>query len=123
LLNGVIGFGEKTQNLLELMKVQNFVTNKWAEEQMHTRQVLERISQKMQEMTFGGDEGVKSSLGKIAATSGEILRHMADHSLVDTVRKEVSVQRRLDAQKPAEKTGHSGEAHRPDATPKRPAPR
>jgi len=96
LLDGVTRFGEKTQNLLDLIKVQHFVMNKWSEEQMHTRQVLERVAQKMQEMHWGGDESIQSYLAQITSVSQEMLRHMADASWVDTLRHELSVQKRLD---------------------------
>ncbi len=69
-----VSLAEKVQNLAELMKAQHFMLNKWAEEQMQSRHVLEKIGQKMQDLSFFGDETVKSYLAQISISCQEMLK-------------------------------------------------
>lgn len=125
LLEAAVRFGEKTQGLLEGMRTQNFVLNKWSEEQVHTRQVLERVAQKMQEINFGGEEKIQNYLSQITALSQEILRHTADPSWVNILRQELSLQRRLagNALEGSSDNGSKMGARPSEASLKKPAPR
>ena len=87
----VVGFGEKTQNLAELMKAQHFVLNKWAEEQMQTRHILEKTSKKIQDLAFSGDETIKTHLAQIVSISQEILKHLISQNKSDAARQELRV--------------------------------
>lgn len=85
----IVGFGEKTQSLAELMKVQHFVLNKWAEEQTQTRHTLEKMAQKIQDMAFNGDETIKTYLSQLTALSHEILKNMNKENVVELMRQEI----------------------------------
>jgi len=85
----IVGFGEKTQNLAELMKAQHFILNKWAEEQAHTRHTLEKVAQKIQDLAFNGDETIKTYLSQLTAISHEILKNMTKENVVEIMRQEL----------------------------------
>jgi hypothetical protein len=101
LLDAVVHFGEKGQTIVELIKAQQFAMGQWAEAQNHNRQVLEKLVQKIQEITFSSEE-TKACLGKTSVLCGDILREMTDPSWIEVLRQELSLQRRVDQQRQEE---------------------
>jgi hypothetical protein len=84
----LMGFSEKTQHLAEMMKAQHFVLNKWAEEQSQSRNTLERMGQKFQDMAFGGDETVKLYLNQLTIIGQEILKSNSHEEIIRVLRQE-----------------------------------
>lgn len=97
LMTVILSFGEKTHTLSELMRVQNLLINKWAEEQLQTRQSFERLGQKMSEMAFSGDEIIKDRLSKILSLLQQIVRFSQE--IPEDTRMELKGSRTPDSKK------------------------
>jgi hypothetical protein len=98
LLDAVIRFGEKTQTVVDIVKMQHFSINKWAEDQAYSRQVLGKMVDKMDHMAVFNDDGLKTHLAVTSVAVQEILRHLNDYAWVDVLRQELAMARRLDAE-------------------------
>ena len=122
LLDACVRFGERGQDINELIKAQHGVMGQWAEEQAYTRQVLEKISQKIQGTSVPREEAIKTYLGQMTVLCGEILREISDPSWMDTLRQELALQRRLDVQGHGE-VGAALGAEMPGSGSKKQAPR
>lgn len=96
LLDAVVRFSEKSQAIIDGVKMQQFTINKWTEDQAYTRQVLEKMVDKMDRMMFLNDEGIQSHLAQINVTAQSILRYFSDDAWVDVWRQELAMARRLD---------------------------
>ena len=93
-LDAVIRLRGYHQSALDWMKSQSLITQRLVEESTHTRQTLERIGQALQDVGKSTQD-IQAYLGKTSVVTQEILRHMADQSWIDVMRKELSVQRRF----------------------------
>jgi hypothetical protein len=103
-LDAVIRLGGYNQSALDWMKGQSVITQRLAEENTLTRQTLERMAQSLHDMGKSNQE-IQAYLGKTSLATQEILRHMADQSWIDVMRKELSIHRRF--QSGDERRAHS----------------
>lgn len=90
----VLSFGEKTHTLSELMRVQNLLLNKWAEEQLQTRQSFERLGQKMTEMSFSG-EAMIEKITQLVVLCQQGLR-LLSHEATENARMDLKKNRPFD---------------------------
>ena len=110
LLDAVMHFSEKTQAILDVVKMQHFMIKQWSEDQAQNRQVLEKVVEKMQSIAFLNDEGVQSHLALIGTTTQQILRHLDNYAWIDVLRQELAMARRLDAQNGVDAGRKAGKA-------------
>jgi hypothetical protein len=91
-LYALISLTEKTNQLADLMKMQHTVLNKWAEEQVQTRRILENVASKMYDLSSSGDEVVKEYLNQISVNSRELLRCFSEQKtdFIDVFKEEMA---------------------------------